>query len=83
MVVQYHRILDNNPSIISDIGRCASCRQIVGSGPAVVRSQLDTEQIAHLAIEVGEAGLWARDDADLDGLAASQSERRRSAGVND
>src|SRR5260370_39782136 len=32
----------------------------------VVRSQLDTEQIAHLAIEVGEAGLRAGDDADLD-----------------
>jgi hypothetical protein len=28
--------------------------------------QLDAEQIAHLAIEVGEAGLGAGDDADLD-----------------
>ena len=40
--------------------------QHLGSGPAVVRSQLDAEQIAHLAIEVGEAGLRARDDSDLD-----------------
>src|ERR1700692_1637659 len=40
--------------------------QHLGSGPAVVRSQLDAEQSAHLAIEVGEAGLRARDDADLD-----------------
>ena len=29
-------------------------------------SQFDAEQIAHLAIEVGEAGLGAGDDADLD-----------------
>jgi ParB-like nuclease domain len=40
--------------------------QHLGSGPAVVRSQLDAEQIAHFAIEVGEAGLRARDDADPD-----------------
>ena len=40
--------------------------QHLGSCPAVVWSQLDAEQIAHLAIEVGEAGLRARDDADSD-----------------
>src|ERR1700674_3273147 len=27
MVVQYHPILDNEASIINDIGRCASCHQ--------------------------------------------------------
>jgi hypothetical protein len=31
-----------------------------------VRSQFDAEQIAHLAIEVGEAGLGPAEDADLD-----------------
>jgi hypothetical protein len=38
--------------------------QNLGAGPSVVRGQLDAEQIAHLAIEVGEAGLGSRDDAD-------------------
>src|SRR5271156_4412139 len=40
--------------------------QHLGPGPAVVRSQPAAEQTAHLAIEVGEAGLRARDDADPD-----------------
>ena len=41
-------------------------REHLGAGPAVVGSELDTEQITHLAIEVGEAGLRPADDADLD-----------------
>src|SRR6202035_2144428 len=48
-----------------DVGLPAIAQHL-GSGPAIVRSQLDAEQIAHLAIEVGEAGLRARDNADLD-----------------
>ena len=40
--------------------------QHLGAGPAVVRGELDAEQVAHLAIEVGEAGLRPADDADLD-----------------
>ena len=40
--------------------------QDLGAGPAVVRGQLDAEQIAHLAVEVGKAGLRPADDADLD-----------------
>ena len=39
--------------------------QHLGAGPAVVRVQLDAEQVAHLAVEVGEAGLRAAEDADL------------------
>jgi len=40
--------------------------QHLGAGPAVVGRKLDAEQIAHLAIEVGEARLRPADDADLD-----------------
>src|SRR5260370_31457053 len=40
--------------------------QHLGAGPPVVRGQLDAEQVAHLAIEVGEAGLGPAEDADLD-----------------
>jgi hypothetical protein len=40
--------------------------QHLGAGPPVVRSKFDAEQIAHLAIEVGEAGLGPAEDADLD-----------------
>jgi hypothetical protein len=31
-----------------------------------VRAELDGEQVAHLAVEVGEAGLGPRENADLD-----------------
>jgi hypothetical protein len=45
-----------------------------------VRGEFDAEQIAHLAIEVGEAGLGPAEDADLDVAlsAASRSARMRS-----
>ena len=48
-----------------DVGLPALAQHL-GAGPAVVRAQLDAEQVAHLAIEVGEAGLGPADDADLD-----------------
>ncbi len=35
-------------------------------GPAVVAAELDAEQVAHLAIEVGEIGLGPAAQADLD-----------------
>ena len=37
----------------------------LGAAPAVGGTQLDTEQLAHLAVEVGEAGLRTRQDPDL------------------
>ena len=37
--------------------RLPAIAQHLGTGPPVVRGQLDAEQVAHLAIEVGEAGL--------------------------
>jgi hypothetical protein len=40
--------------------------QHLGAGPSVVRGELDSEQVAHLAIEVDEAGLGPAEDADLD-----------------
>jgi hypothetical protein len=40
--------------------------QLLGALETASRERINAEQIAHLAIEVGEAGLWARDDADLD-----------------
>jgi hypothetical protein len=39
--------------------------QDLGAGPAVVWLQLDAEEVAHLAIEVLEAGLWPGEYADL------------------
>jgi len=44
---------------------CPALAQDLGAGPAIVGRQLDPEQIAHLAIEVGEARLRPADDADL------------------
>jgi hypothetical protein len=46
--------------------RLPAIAQHLGTGPPVVRGQLDAEQVAHLAIEVGEAGLGPADDTDLD-----------------
>src|SRR5271169_193102 len=43
-----------------------------GSGPSVVRLQFDAEELAHLAIEVGDIGLWPADHADLDVALAGQ-----------
>jgi len=40
--------------------------QHLGAAPAVMRVEHDAEQLAHLAIEVGEAGLGTADHADLD-----------------
>ena len=40
--------------------------QHLGAGPAVVGAELDAEQVAHLAIEVGEIGLGPAAQADLD-----------------
>ena len=40
--------------------------QHLGAGPPVVRGEFDAEQVAHLAVEVGEAGLGPADDADHD-----------------
>src|SRR5271166_6365202 len=40
--------------------------QHLGAGPPVVRGELDAEQVAHLAIEVGKAGLGPAENADLD-----------------
>jgi hypothetical protein len=48
-----------------DVGLPAVAQDL-GAGPSVVRGQLDAEQIAHLAIEVGEICLRPCDDADLD-----------------
>ena len=53
--------------------------QHLGAGPAVVRGQLDAEQVAHLAIEVGEAGLGPADDADLDVALSCRAARRECA----
>ena len=41
-----------------DVGLPALAQDL-GAGPAVVRGELDAEQVAHLAVEVGEAGLRA------------------------
>ena len=52
--------------------------QHLGAGPAVVGAQLDPEQVAHLAIEVGEIGLGPAAHADLDvTLRESRSARMR------
>ena len=40
--------------------------QHLGAGPAVVGAEFDAEQVAHLAIEVGEIGLGPAAHADLD-----------------
>ena len=50
----------------ASIWRLPAIAQHLGAGPPVVRGELDAEQIAHLAIEVGEAGLGPAEDADLD-----------------
>ena len=49
--------------------------QDLGAGPAVVRGELDAEQIAHLAVEVGETGLGPADDADPDVALRAQGAR--------
>jgi hypothetical protein len=38
--------------------------QDLGTTPAIVRAQFDAEEVSHLAIEVGDVGLRATDDAD-------------------
>ena len=48
-----------------DVGLPALAQHL-GAGPAVVRAELDAEQVAHLAIEVGEIGLGPAAQADLD-----------------
>jgi hypothetical protein len=45
---------------------CQLWRRILAAAPAVVRAQLDAEELAHLAVEVGDVGLGAADHADLD-----------------
>ena len=40
--------------------------QDFGAGPSVVRAQFDAEEVAHLAVEVGDVGLRPADHADLD-----------------
>ena len=40
--------------------------QHLGAGPSIVRGEFDAEQVAHLAVEVGKAGLGPADDADPD-----------------
>src|SRR5437764_1229146 len=53
--------------------------QHIGAGPTVVGTHFDAEQIAHLAIEVGQIGLRSAADADLDvALGARRSVRMRS-----
>ena len=52
--------------------------QHLGAGPSVVRGEFDSEQVAHLAIEIGEAGLGPADDADLD-VALSVEPLRKNA----
>ena len=53
-------------------GECAvdvclpALAQDFGAAPAIVRVQFHAEDVAHLAIEVGDVGLRATDDADLD-----------------
>jgi len=39
--------------------------QDLGATPAVVWMEFDAEEVAHLAIEVGDVGLWAADHANL------------------
>ena len=46
--------------------RLPALAQDLGAAPAVVRMQLDAEELAHLPIEVGDVGLGAADHADLD-----------------
>ena len=46
--------------------RLPALAQDLGAAPAVVRVQLDAEEVAHLAVEVGDVGLGAADHADPD-----------------
>ena len=46
-----------------DVGLPALAQDL-GAAPAVVRAQLDAEEVAHLAVEVGDVGLRATDHAD-------------------
>ena len=46
--------------------RAPGVAQRFGAGPAIVRAQGDAEEVPELAIEVGDAGLRAREDADHD-----------------
>ena len=48
-----------------DVGLPALAQHL-GAGPAVVGAEFDAEQVAHLAIEVGEIGLGPAAQADLD-----------------
>ena len=48
-----------------DVGLPALAQHL-GAGPAVVGTQFDAEQVAHLAIEIGEIGLGPAAHADLD-----------------
>jgi hypothetical protein len=45
---------------------CQLWRRILAAAPAVVRAQLDAEELAHLAVEVGDVGLGADDHTYLD-----------------
>ena len=52
--------------------RLPALAQDLGAAPAVVRTQLDAEEVAHLAVEVGDVGLRPADHADLDVAFARQ-----------
>ena len=46
--------------------RLPALAQDLGAAPAVVGAQLDAEEVAHLAVEVGDVGLRPADHADHD-----------------
>ena len=53
--------------------RLPALAQDLGSAPAVVGAQRNAEEVAHLAVEVGDVGLRPADHADLDVAFARQS----------
>ena len=62
-----------------DIGLPALAQHL-GAGPAVVRLEFDAEQVAHLAVEVGDVGLRAADHAELDVALRRQRSREDAQG---
>jgi hypothetical protein len=60
--------------------------QHLGAGPSIVWGEFDAEQVAHLAVEVGEAGPGPAEDADLDIALSAEplgenAQRHRLAGA--
>ena len=60
--------------------RLPALAQDLGAGEAVMRAQFDTEEFAHLAIEVGDVGLRPADHADGDVALVGQRCRQDAQG---